>query len=207
MTPAAIHALVRRLRALERRLVEQDQRLARIVMPGKVKEVDAENYRVRLVLGVDAETGEEVLSPSVKWQSGSAGQVKDWSPPAVGEEMLLVSPSGVVGSGSRAMFGTFDEADNPPPTDQGDERVWVMGDLRITTKGDRYTIQLGDAAIDMGAGAITIGVDGAGFTLSADELAMSTVLRAKGGSRPAHYVTGLDSAGDQAMDGNENLLI
>lgn len=202
-------ALARRLRALEKRLVEQDQRIARMLLPATVKAVDPENYRVRLLLGTDVASGAEVLSPWVKWQSGSAGKVKDWSPPAEGEEMLLVSPSGVVGTGSRAMFGTFTDAggDNPPPTDKGDERVWAFGDLRITTRGDRYTIALDEASIDIAGDAVSIGIGGKGFTISGDELAMTTRFRAKGGSRPAHYVTGLDSGGDQAVDGNADMLI
>lgn len=199
-------ALKDRLDRIERRLVETDQRVARILLPGKVKQVDAGKYRLRLVLATDAETGAEILSPWVKWQSGSAGKVRDWSPPEAGEEMLLLSPSGTIGTGSRAMFGTFD-AEHAPPSTKDDERVWSFGQARLVLKGDGLTLAVAGAEIALSRDAIAVTVDGSGFSLSADELAMSTVFRAHGGSRPAHYVGGLDSDGDAAVDGNDQVLL
>jgi len=198
--------LPRRFDAIERRLVEQDQRLARMIMPGKVAEVDAERYRVRLELGIDAETGNAVLSPWVKWQSAAAGQVRDWTPPSVGEAMLLLSPSGTIGTGSRAMFGTFDD-DHPPPTNAGNTRMWSFGDATVTFKGDALTLKVGDAEVTLTGTRITVAVGGAGFELSADELAMTTLFRGRGGSRPAHYAGGVDSDGDTAISGNDQVLV
>jgi len=195
-----------RLTRIEKRVVETDQRVARILIPGKVKVVDPEKYRLRLVLATDAESGAEVLSPWVKWQSGSAGKVRDWSPPEVGEEMLLLSPSGVIGSGSRAMFGTFDD-EHAPPTNKGDERVWAFGSTRLVLKGDALTITVGDAEIALTEGTITLGVGGKGFTIDGSELAMSTLFRGKGGSRPAHYQGGKDSANHTSVDGNDQVLV
>lgn len=198
-------ALKERLDRMEMRMVETDQRMARVMLPGKVKVVDAENYRLRLVIAQD-EDGGEVLSPWVKWQSGSAGKVRDWSPPEEGEEMLLLSPSGVIGSGSRAMFGTFDE-EHPAPSTKGDERVWAFGDARLVLKGDGLTMKVGDAEISLSGSSISVTVGGKGFDLSADELAMSTRFRGKGGSRAAHYKGGQDSDGDTTTDGNDEVLV
>lgn len=197
--------LSRRLDAIERRLVEQDQRLARLIMPGKVAAVDAERYRVRLELGRDDQDA-PVLSPWVKWQSAAAGQVRDWTPPSIGEAMLLVSPSGTIGSGSRAMFGTFDE-DHPPPTIAGDTRMWSFGDATVIFKRAELQLKVGEAEVTLTGSRITVAVGGAGFELSADELAMSTVFRAKGGARPAHYVGGVDTDGDIAVSGNDQVLV
>ncbi|ODT13950.1 MAG: hypothetical protein ABS35_36320 [Kaistia sp. SCN 65-12] len=206
MRLSALNALKARLDRMEMRQVDTDQRMARIMLPGKVSEVDAENYRIRLVIARDAETGAEILSPFVKWQSGSAGKVRDWSPPEVGEEMLLLSPSGVIGTGSRAMFGTFDE-DHPPPSTKDDERVWAFGNARLVLKGDGLTLKVGDAEIVLSESSITLAVDGQGFTLDGEELAMSTRFRGKGGTRPAHYKGGKDSDGDTATDGNDEVLV
>lgn len=198
--------LADRLNRIEKRVVETDQRVARIMLPGKVKAVDPEKYRLRLVLATDAETGAEILSPWVKWQSGSAGKVRDWSPPDEGEAMLLFSPSGVIGSGSVAMFGTFDD-EHAPPTNKGDERVWAFGAARLTLKGDSLTLKVGDAEIALTESTITIGVGGKGFRIDDVELAMSTLFRGKGGSRPAHYQGGKDSANHTSVDGNDQVLV
>ncbi|MCX5512279.1 hypothetical protein C3941_09430 [Kaistia algarum] len=201
-----LRQLADRLIRIEKRLVETDQRVARMMIPGKVKAVDPEKYRLRLVLATDAESGAEILSPWVKWQSGSAGKVRDWSPPEEGEEMLLLSPSGVIGSGSRAMFGTFDD-EHQPPTDKGDERVWAFGSMRMVLKADGLTITVGDAEIALTEGTIALGVGGKGFTIDGSELAMSTLFRGKDGSRPAHYQGGKDSDGDTSTDGNDQVLV
>lgn len=198
-------ALKDRLDRMEMRIVETDQRVARVMLPGKVKVVDAENYRLRLVIA-QSEDGAEILSPWVKWQSGSAGKVRDWSPPEEGEEMLLLSPSGVIGGGSRAMFGTFDD-EHPAPSTKGDERVWEFGDARLVLKGDGLTMKVGDAEISLSGSSISVTVGGKGFTLSGDELTMSTTFRGEGGTRPAHFKGGKDTDGDTSLDGNDKVLV
>lgn len=141
--------LFRRLNAIEKRLVEQDQRIARTVMHGKVKAVREKNgdWQVRLDLGQDPQTGDAVLGPWTPVQPASAGALKIKVKPTEGERMTMLSPSGVVGSGSWAIRGPFDN-DHPAPA--GDEDVVIeRGKSRISIEDGKVVIATGDARLEL----------------------------------------------------------
>ena len=91
---------------------------------------------VRLVLGKTAD-GQEVLSPPVRWQGTGAGAFKMHATPADNEQMVLHSPSGTIGNGSMAHWGTYDQ-DNPPPSKNKDEVVLEYGGKAKVTFGKDY---------------------------------------------------------------------
>lgn len=214
--------LKRRLDAIEKRLVEQDYRLARTLLHGKVSEIrkQGEDWQVRLELGRDDDDG-AVLSPWVPVQPVSAGALKIKARPTVGERFTLISPSGVLGTGSWAARAPFDD-DHPAPA--GDQDVVLeRGDTRLTIENGSYELTIndtffkvsrtgiqaakGNAVVLIQQGSIELSVNGSGFVLDAAKLQMFTQFVAKGGSRPAHYVGGLDSGLDAAVDGNDQILI
>lgn len=164
MTPGRHDPNLRRLetylRGLEKRIVEIDQRLARVVLTGKVTEVrkEKEDWQVRTELGKDAETGEVVKSPWVPVQPVSGGDLKIKVKPVVGERMMVLSPSGVLGTGSWAVRGPFDD-DHPAPEgdedliiERGETRI-VLDDKTILAKAPtKVTAQSGDAEVELKPG-------------------------------------------------------
>ena len=72
-------------------LSELDRRLTQVIRLGTVAEIDAENARVRVKLGENTTGGRPWVT--------CAGTVKVWNPPAVGEQVVLLSPSGDLDQG------------------------------------------------------------------------------------------------------------
>jgi phage baseplate assembly protein gpV len=152
------------LRKLEARLVEVDQRLARVVLSGKVTEVKEikDDWHVRTEIGKDPATGEVVKGPWVPVQPVASGDLKIKAKPVVGERMMVLSPSGVLGSGSWAIRGPFDD-DHPAPKgsedliiERGDTRI-VLDDKTITIKApQKVTAQSGDAEVELKPGAVNV---------------------------------------------------
>lgn len=195
------------LRRLHRKIAMAERRLSLVDITGKVKSgsQDMEKRTLRLALAKSAE-GKDVLSAPVRWDQQGAGEFKMHAAPKDGEQMTLHSPSGTVGGTSLARWGTYDK-DNQPPSKSKDEAVLEFGGKgRIQFGKDDLTISLGDAKVKLTKDRITVGV-GDGFEITKEELKMLTRLRAKGGSRAAHYKGGKDSRGDIAVDGNDDVLI
>ncbi|MDC7787362.1 hypothetical protein PQJ75_13555 [Rhodoplanes sp. TEM] len=148
------------LRRLEARLVDVDQRLARVVLSGKVTEVRKEknDWQVRTELGKDPDTGAVVKSPWVPVQPVSGGDLKIKVKPVVGERMMVLSPSGVLGTGSWAIRGPFDD-DHPAPEgdddliiERGETRI-VLNDQTILVKAPAtVAAQSGDSEIELKPG-------------------------------------------------------
>ena len=114
--------------AMHGRVAEVERRVANIMRPGKVMEVDHAKGLVRVKVG-------DLESAMVPWME-RAGAIKTWSPPAVGEQVTLFSPSGEPGQGW-VMTGGYSDA-NPQPHDQGGEqklvaaKILLVGDVTIT---------------------------------------------------------------------------
>ncbi len=138
---------IRRLHVLIDRS-ERRQALSRI--PGKVHEVDAGKRLLRLKIGTKPD-GTPVLSPWLRWQEAAAGGLKIHSEPAIGEQMHMVSSSGVVGSGSIATPGTYDK-DNSAPSNSSDTAVFERGQARLEFGADGTKIH---GPVDFVGGPVT----------------------------------------------------
>lgn len=66
---------------------ETDRRLSGMLMFGTVEAVDHDNARVRVRAG-------EWISDWLPWNSLAAGEVRHWRPPSIGEQAIILSPSG-----------------------------------------------------------------------------------------------------------------
>lgn len=145
MEGRALSEMIRAIRTLTRRVVENERRLAQMIMPGEVAEVDHAARRLRLKLGETA-AGSPILSPWVRWAEAGNSALKVHSPPTVGTLMTLLSPSGTVGAGSTAHWSTYTD-DHKAPSDAGDEAVIEFGPTRIT---------FGAAGVVIESGTITL---------------------------------------------------
>ncbi|MFG1318003.1 hypothetical protein [Xanthobacter autotrophicus] len=151
-----LRRLMDRLARIEKRLVEQDQRLARTILRGKVSEVRKAggDWQVRLELASGDADGEAVKSPWVPVQPASAGALKIKVRPTEGEGMTLLSPSGVVGTASWAIRSPFDE-DHPAP--EGDEDVVIeRGKTRLSIEDGKFVVTTGGGRIEVAGDEVKV---------------------------------------------------
>ena len=80
-------------RDLAFRVTELERKLRNVVRPGRIFEVDTERTRVRVAYDVDAE-GEPIVTAWLPWLTARAGTVITWSAPSLGEQVLLLAPTG-----------------------------------------------------------------------------------------------------------------
>lgn len=158
----------RYLRALEKQIVEVDQRVARVVMHGKVIKggvrKQGDDWQVRLELGRDADD-KPVESPWVPVQPLSSGSLKIKVKPSEGQRYTLLSPSGVIGTGSQAIRAPFDD-DHPAP--KGDEDfVLEIGNAKLRIKDGLIGLKVGSNEIELKADSVNHVIEGGdGFLVS-----------------------------------------
>ncbi len=109
------------LRRQVARIEAAERRLAQTVLTGKVAAVDSEKRKLRLKFGTNSK-GVDVLGPWVRWQEAGVGALSIHSEPEIGEQMMLVSMSGTIGTGSIAMPASFDQ-DHAAPSSESNETV------------------------------------------------------------------------------------
>lgn len=156
------------------------RRLMNVVRPGEVSKVDYAKARIRVKHG-------DLESNWIPWATGRAGGNKIWSPPEIGEQVLMLSPGGDM-SRAIAVVGIFSD-DNEANGDSGDlfratfkngtviEYDREANELKATLKaGGKATIEAsggitlkGDITLD---GGITLTGD---ITLNGDLLAQGNV--------------------------------
>jgi len=81
---------------------------------GKVEEIDLAGKCCRVRSG-------ELLTNWLPWITQRAGTTRTWTPPTIGEQVLLLSPSGELGAGV-VLTGLFSTA-HPAPSVSVDEHV------------------------------------------------------------------------------------
>jgi phage baseplate assembly protein V len=89
-------------------LVELSRQLANLIRLGHVAEVDHAAARIRVQSG-------GLLSTWIPWVTPRAGFTRVWNPPTVGEQVLILSPSGELAAGV-ALAGLYQSA-HPAPSD------------------------------------------------------------------------------------------
>jgi len=168
-------------------------------------EVDTEKQLVRLRIGGNDE--EPYLSPWIPYGqiAGPGTGLKVHAPPTVGQNMSLVSPTGDLRQSVALPFTWSDQAASPGTTA---DPAATYGDVRFDLTPTGFKITAGTAVVDVNASGITVEFGGQGFRIDGTTLQMTHKFTAKDAKgKPAHYVTGLDSGGDQAVDGNDNVIL
>lgn len=87
---------------------------------GRIASVDLAAARCTVTLDEDGASGEAQTGP-IRWIESRAGQTRTWSPPSVGEEVVLLCPGGMIGN-AVALRGLAN-SDNPPPGSTRTEMV------------------------------------------------------------------------------------
>jgi len=195
------------LRRLRRQVVDLNRRLALARVPGTIEEIDTGKRMVRVKIGEDAE-GQPILSPWVRWeeQAGNA-LLKVHVPPVKGARVNLESPSGTIGEGSVASWSTYHDA-NAAPSQSADTAMLAASTSQIEMKDGEIFIRTASKLTLEVAGS-TIEMLPAKVTVKADEIVTdgTTKVGSPDANRQIHFVSGLDSGGDAAVDGSSKALV
>lgn len=87
-------------------LAEISRRIENMIRIGTIFDVDLIARRVRVKSG-GVDTG------WLKWRSGRAGATREWNPPTIGEQVMILSPSGEISGGIVIPSIYSDEHDAP----------------------------------------------------------------------------------------------
>lgn len=94
------------------RLGELERRFANMVRPGRVLEADYAKARVKVALGKNE-------TAWIPWLTGRAGADRTWHAPEVGEQVLVMAPSGELAAGF-VMPGAVYQQDYPANGDSAE---------------------------------------------------------------------------------------
>jgi phage baseplate assembly protein gpV len=149
-------ALASELRHLRREIARLHRKHELARMPGKVDEVREEkgDWQVRLELGRDPKTDEKVLTPWIRVQPASAGDLKIKVKPTKGEQMYAQSTSGVVGADTVAIWGAFDD-DHQAPAGQ-DDLIIERGNSRFVLKDGLISLKSAGTEVELKSGHLNL---------------------------------------------------
>ena len=134
---------------------DHERRLGDLIRFGTVAAVDLAAQRCTVTLT------DELLSGPLPWLAGRAGAVSAWSPPTVGEQVVLLCPEGDIAAGV-VLLGLYSDA-NPAPA--GDTHPLLKLPDGSTL---RYDADAHELAVSLAQGAkLTLAAPG-GATITGD---------------------------------------
>ena len=136
---------------------ELHRRLENIIRFGTIKTIHPAKPFTTVTVTIGA-----ITTAKLRFLTLRAGKTKTWDPPTIGEEVMVLSPSGVLEIG--VAIAGFNNADNPSPSDDLNQTIRVFEDGCIFTY-DVSTHQL--SAILPPGGKAIITADG-GVTVNGD---------------------------------------
>ena len=106
-------------------LTELARRLENLVRIGTVRSVDLDAPSCRVQYATD-DQGRPVLTGWLPWTAPRAGDDRDWRPPSIGEQVLMLSPSGELANGVvlQALYQTA----HPAPSADAGKRATLYRD-------------------------------------------------------------------------------
>lgn len=134
--------------------------LASLIRIGTVLSVDLAEARCIVRFG-DPDDAEPAQSGPIRWLSPRAGLTRVWSPPSVGEQVLLICPDGQIGA-AVAIMGIVQDA-FPPLGSTTAEMIEFADGARITYDPEAHAL----LAVLPAGGTVDFTADG-GITLRGD---------------------------------------
>lgn len=89
------------------------QRLASMLLPGRVAQLDLKNAYARVEM--KDTKGKGVMTDWLRWMEDTAGDDREWSPPSIGETVMVFSPSGDLNNA--IIWGSINTTGLPPICD------------------------------------------------------------------------------------------
>lgn len=137
------------LRDMMRDIADINRRIANSVRYGTVTAVDPSTGTAKVSFGGDTESAWLPVS------SFRAGGARVWAPTVVGEQVMVVSPSGDTTQG--VISGSIPSNAFPSPSSDGDEGLRIeMGAATISVRADEVVISCGGSTITLNAGGIAL---------------------------------------------------
>lgn len=87
-------------------VAELSRMVENLIRFGSIEQIDYAARRVRVKTG-------NLLTNWLRWRAGRAGTTKEWDPPSIGEQVMILSPSGVIENGIVMPSMYCDEFDAP----------------------------------------------------------------------------------------------
>lgn len=134
--------------------------LATMVRVGTVIEVDLADARCIVRYG-DPDDEDPAQTPPIRWLTARAGLTRIWSPPSVGEQVLLLAPDGQLGA-AIALTGIVQDA-YPPLGNSKTEALEFEDGAKITYDPESSAL----VAVLPSGGTVDLTADG-GITLRGD---------------------------------------
>ena len=144
---------IREIVELVARVTDLERRVSGMMRHGRVAEVDMDMLRVRLDLGPAHGSGGRFLSPWVPYAQ-FAGALKVHTPPEVGQQFTLVSPTGDFQQA--VAMPLHWSSPNPTPSNWTSENVLTFGDVRIEIKKDQVVIKVGNSGLVISDGGVRV---------------------------------------------------
>lgn len=120
----------------EAQLADLARRVANMIRTGRVADVDHAGPRVRVQSG-------DLLTEWLPWQTRRAGNTRTWDPPTIGEQVMILSPSGEPAAGM--VIPALYCQDHPAPDASPDTHVIEFPD------GARIAYDHANSALDITA--------------------------------------------------------
>lgn len=124
-----------------------------LIRLGTVAEVDYATARLRVQIG-------ELLTAWLPWLELRAGTTRTWSPPTVGEQVLVLSPGGDLAA-AIVIAGIYQQAHPAPSSDPSVIGKWLPDGTRVEYDHSAHTLTVrcvGDVAVHA-AGKVTVAAE------------------------------------------------
>jgi len=120
-------------------LGDAGRRLANLIRPGTVAEVDPAAARVRVQYGT-APDGEPALTAWLPWLPSAAGEYRDWRAPSAGEQVLLLAPYGELPA-AFVLPGAYRDSFPAPESSDGIRAMLCPDGARIEYDSDAHLLK------------------------------------------------------------------
>lgn len=177
---------------------EHDRMLASLIVPCVVVAVDLAAARVRVSNG-------EWTSAWVRWHAQGAGPARHWRAPGIGEQGVLLSPSGVLAMGT-FVPGLYGDAG--APADSRDHiETWRFADggsLSYDWAAHSYSIELPGGSVTVKVGGAQVLVSDAAVTVKAGQISLQGEVAIQGNLAVQGNVTSSGSIMDTTGNSNHH---
>ncbi|MGV8860182.1 MAG: phage baseplate assembly protein V [Pseudomonas sp.] len=147
----------------------------------------------------------EWTSAWVRWHSQAAGRARHWRAPSLGEQGVLISPSG------QAALGTFVPGlygdGGPPPDNREHVEVWRFddgGSLIYDWQANSYSITLPAGTVTIKVGGSSVTVTDNAVTVTAGAIGLVGTVNIDGPLNVTGNVTGAGTITDAAGNSNHH---
>ncbi|WP_438456561.1 phage baseplate assembly protein V [Wolbachia endosymbiont of Kerria lacca] len=130
---------------------ELNRKLANVIRIGVIKEIDYEKAKVRVKIG-------DIVTDYLPWITSKAGKDRDWSPPDIDEQVVILSPLGELSLGV-VLAGIYQEKYPAPENKKEINSIKIQDGTRLLyDKGkhhleievvDKITLKAGKSSIEM----------------------------------------------------------